>query len=95
MARLNRGEPYAQVAGIPGVAWQQGGRLFNPAGVEVDENGDVLEGAREEPEPIEASDDDVPLEDKHWKHLKALVEMYGGTWTNRAEAIAYLKGHQH
>lgn len=28
----------------------------------------------------------------HWRQLKALVEQYGGTWTNRDDALAFLSG---
>lgn len=28
----------------------------------------------------------------HWRELKALVESYGGTWTNKKEALTFLEG---
>jgi hypothetical protein len=30
----------------------------------------------------------------HWRHLKALVEQFGGTWTNREAALAFLEGRE-
>lgn len=37
---------------------------------------------------------DVPIEpgQMHWQHLKKVVEQYGGVWTNRAAALAFLAG---
>lgn len=32
------------------------------------------------------------LDTMHWRHLKALVEVYGGTWENKEKAMAFLKG---
>lgn len=32
------------------------------------------------------------LDNMHWKHLKSLVEVYGGTWENKEQAISFLKG---
>lgn len=32
------------------------------------------------------------LGNMHWRHLKALVEVYGETWENKEKAIAFLKG---
>lgn len=32
------------------------------------------------------------LENMHWRHLKALVEVYGESWENKEKAIAFLKG---
>ncbi len=32
------------------------------------------------------------LDSMHWRHLKALVEVYGETWENKEKAIAFLKG---
>ena len=28
----------------------------------------------------------------HWRQLKALVEQYGGVWTDRADALKFLSG---
>lgn len=47
----------------------------------------------ESADPIEANLGGArELETMHWKHLKALVEVYGGTWENKDKAIAFLKG---
>lgn len=35
--------------------------------------------------------DNVPLEDVHWQTLKKMVEEKGGTWTNKADGIAFLR----
>lgn len=32
------------------------------------------------------------LDDMHWRHLKALVEVYGEVWENKEKAIAFLRG---
>lgn len=34
------------------------------------------------------------LDSMHWRHLKSLVEIYGGIWTNKEQAIAFLKGKE-
>lgn len=32
------------------------------------------------------------LANMHWRHLKALIEVYGESWENKEKAIAFLKG---
>lgn len=32
------------------------------------------------------------IEDMHWKQLKALVESYGGAYTDRMSAISFMRG---
>lgn len=36
--------------------------------------------------------DNVPLEDLHWNTLRKMVEDKGGKWTNKEDAIAFLRG---
>lgn len=36
--------------------------------------------------------DNVPLESVHWNTLRKMVEEKGGKWTNKEEAIAFLRG---
>lgn len=42
--------------------------------------------AEEKKEPAES------LETMHYTHLKTMVESFGGKWTNKADAIAFLRG---
>lgn len=47
----------------------------------------------DEEEEIDASrDKEIPLMEMHWRRLKAMVEQFGGTWTNREEALKFLSG---
>lgn len=95
---LDRTQPYGEVGGIPGVKFEQGGRFFNPGGVEVtygEEDADGLRAITQLPSTVEDSEafatgDD--LDTMHWRHLKAMVESFGGTWTNKEDALAFLKG---
>lgn len=99
--RLDRTRPYDEVFGPGGVALHQDGRLFNMAGFSLDEPipknaAELLEeeaaAVTEEPSEGDAAHG-VPgsLNDQHWRTLKALVEAYGGTWTNKADAIRFLE----
>jgi len=54
---------------------------------ECDEKGkQIVEGAGE------SGDDGDSLDDMHWQQLKAMVEEAGGEYTNKKEAIAFLRG---
>lgn len=52
-----------------------------------------IEQSSESPESIKTEEPQGrDLENMHWRHLKALVEVYGETWENKEKAIAFLKG---
>ena len=82
---LNRSAPYGQVYGMAGVSFEQNGRLFDFGGFPVDGNGNRVEAVQEAaPSP--------GIEGMHWKQLKVMVEQYGGEFTTREAAIAFLRG---
>lgn len=52
-----------------------------------------IEQKSESSDPIIAhAENGKNLHNMHWKHLKALVEIYGGIWENKERAIAFLEG---
>lgn len=68
----------------------EGGKM--PVGrVKIDATDDLMPPL--ENMPVDTLQPQDP-ETMHWRHLKVLVEQYGGTWTNRADAIAFLKKDQ-
>ncbi len=91
-ATLDRSQPYGEVIGLLGVRYEQGGHYFNPRGAEVGQNGHPLETSS--PISVHGSPEAKSngLEGKHWRELKALVETFGGEWSNKAGAIAFLRG---
>lgn len=105
---LDRSQPHQQVFGLPGVAWSQGGRSFDPSGHPVtyhressgqlDEAGTqidrlVVERIADEP-VIAAQPSGDELESYHWKHLSVMLGQYGETYTTKEAAIAFLRGRR-
>lgn len=86
--RLDQSLPYAEVHGGSCVLYEQNGRMFLPSGREVGAPDDASDDVETEA-PAGASD----YQAMHWKHLKAAVEAYGGVWTNKEAAIAFLRGN--
>ena len=86
--RLDEARPFGEVIGKPGIHFEQDGLLFNSNRLAVDGEGHVLDLPETE-KPANAPKD---YDAMHWKHLKPLVEMYGGTWTNKEDAVAFLRG---
>lgn len=104
---LDKSKPFATVYGQPGVSYEQNGVLFNAGGNAVEESTlipceeapEVVPEDKNEPLVLTSVVDDKPRPDealslgqKHWKHLKVMVEAYGGEWTTRADAVEFLKG---
>ena len=105
MARFDPTEPYTEVHGLPGVAFTQADRLFNPGGVEVtihrwkDTDGEdhvtpieVAESLKEPPPPKRVANEVIAVRDLHHHTLAAMLRTYGETYINREQAIAYLEG---
>jgi hypothetical protein len=102
---LDTSRPYAEVHGLPGAKYEQDGTMFNGEGKPVNEK-DVKPYVDEPPPPKDdaplpyctleeqTSTEARPanMDGMSNSHLKALVETFGGTWTNRHDAMAYLKG---
>ena len=94
---LDFSAPYAEVHGYPVARYEQNGRLYSGSGhhivVEENDSGDFTVFYKENPEqvakPSVATGD---LDSMHWKEVQALVEAFGGTWTNRNAGIAFLRG---
>lgn len=97
--KLDWDAPYGEVHGLPGARYEQNGMLFNAHGdpavilpddpPEHDANDDGSEVKPAEVQDSPSGDDPMTMP---FKHLKALVESYGGTCKSRADAIAFLKG---
>jgi hypothetical protein len=81
---LDRSEPYGQVFGISGVAFEQNGRHFRIDGTPIGDH-------PPEPEKPAASDADE-LDGRSSKVLQTMVEQYGGKWRNREHALEFLRG---
>ncbi len=104
--RFDPNEPFGEVFGIPGVKYTQHNRLYGLNGHEVrvvDEPPDAESGeVRRHAEAIDLDDGEVlvkpeatssnDFESMHWTALKAMVESYGGEWSNKADAIKFLRG---
>lgn len=104
MRLLDFSRPYSEVYGLPGAVYEQDGFNFKSDGTEFKEQHEEEENiiitedvvpsvtcVEVHSEPvIESSDRN--LEDMHWRHLKALVESFGGEWTNKQQALDFMKG---
>lgn len=96
-------KPFQEVHGLPGAKYEQGGVFFDGNG---QPSASLQPYEDETPPPDDSSP--LPyctIEEQTSKdaapvklhamtngYLKAMVETYGGTFTNRQDAIAYLKG---
>lgn len=109
MATLNQLRPYGQVYGRGGVAFEQDGKFFNALGEEIhlgfisppeeapapESDPNVVPKMYEaESPPADKVHEERSIEGMHWRHLKVLVESCGGKWTNRQDALVFLKGIQ-
>lgn len=103
---LDKSRPYAEVYGLSGVAYEQDGLTFNRSGklsLPISHTEEVIPKedkslppsyfTEEQPSPPQQDEisGGTSIETMHWKHLKTLVESYGGEWNNRQEAIVFLK----
>lgn len=105
---LDRTRSYGQVYGLTGVQFEQDGISFNAVGIEVDPsafpriNDEPEKPPERDDTPIHPAivitddkpprDESTDLSQKHWKHLKVMVEAYGGEWTSKEDAINFLRG---
>lgn len=99
--RLDHSQPYVEILGIPGVAFEQDGRRFSAGGSEVlvqfdrsggDEVITVLEVPDNDNSPLPAAPaDGNGFRHLHWRHLKALVETYDHPWVDKEDAVAFLE----
>lgn len=87
--KLQKGRPYGYVMNLPGVVWEQDNLYFNAAGRHVDETGNLIEieVALPVPEVVSASAQYDRMSDAA---LRAMVGQYGGEWTGKDDAIAFL-----
>lgn len=106
--KLDTGRPYGHVYGLIGVQYEQDGINFNAGGDEVmpaqiehiddertppsprDDTPIFPATVMDSPPPVE--EPNAALEGRHWKHLKVMVETYGGEWTTKEDAINFLRG---
>lgn len=102
---LDFSKPYGEVHGMPGAAYEQNGIYYKTDGSPAIHAQEYIEEVviqddtipppvcviEQGTEPVEATDD-KSMDAMHWKHLKALVESYGGEWTTRQAALEFMKG---
>lgn len=98
---INWSKPYVEVCGLPGAVYEQDGLMFKSDGSPALDTQPIVEEILSQVEEIipinplaETKDPEVKSQnpkDLHWKHLKVLVESYGGTWTNKENALEFLK----
>lgn len=103
---LDRSKPYAEVHGLPGVVFEQDSQYYDMVGNiatpknQIEEVEPVDDGlplpynylTEQSTLPVEPQQKGDTLEDMHWRHLKALVESYGGEWNNKEKALEFLRG---
>jgi len=94
---------FGEVHGIVGVRYEQGGHLFAHNGAEVrivTVDGDEVAEVIGEPLSVPVSEliavperkPEGGLNDRHWREIKALVEINGGAWTNKQDGVKFLEG---
>lgn len=100
--RLDFSQPYGELSGPPGAAFEQNGRYFRRDGREVaiikavNDDGEEItvaqlidgDGAVEYAPPADE------LDSMHWKHLKALLESFGVEYENKEQALAFLRANR-
>lgn len=84
--KLDRSRPYGTVYGGAGVAYEQDGLQFNSLGDLV---GELPVADQPEHKAPSASS----LARMSAGQLKIMVESFGGEYSNRKQAISFLKGH--
>lgn len=99
MRRLDRSRDFGTVTGsdTAGVCYEQDGIEFNAMGIAVGDPippSDVDIAEAEEADAAAQETPADPYDGMHWKQLKALVEQFGGEWSNVSDAKAYLRGQR-
>lgn len=102
---LDFSKPYAEVHGLLGAAFEQGGLYFKNDGSsvfhfqeyieeEIIEDNSILPpiACYEQATPPSIQSHDDSIEGMPSKHLKALVESFGGEWTSKKAALEFMKG---
>ena len=90
-------ELHAEVIGIPGVKWEQAGRYYTAHGVFVMSDDAGASAPVSSPAAVPAVAKPLAPETGDFARmsndqLRAQLAIYGGTWTNRADAIKTLNG---
>lgn len=102
---LDFSKPYGEVHGLPGAFYEQSGAYYKADGApaihiqEYIEELPVIDDSVPPPvccyeqptAPAEVAHDDS-INGMPNKHLKALIESYGGEWTGRKAALEFMKG---
>ncbi len=95
---LDLDRPYDEVIGIPGVKFMQGPNYFAVDGHPMlIEQGNARRATAEEmPPPLQwaaqpTSEPTVNYDAMSTPELKAALAVYGETWANRTDAIAFLR----
>lgn len=83
--KLDKSRPYGTVFGHADHRYVQDGKKFDSRGEEI-----LPEVPFSPDEPVILPDDE-DLSRLHWRLLKSRVEAAGGTWTNKADAVAFLE----
>lgn len=97
-SKLDKSRPYGVIRGQHPATYIQGGKYFLGNGTEY------VSGKKPETKPVEPAKEPEPtaqaaapaedgedLESLHWSQLRKMVEDAGGTWSNKTDAIAFLK----
>lgn len=107
MTQFDPKQPFSEIWGKPGLAFQQNGNNFNARGdlvtdfaalepiVEIkipDDLTVVPKCYTQEDKKEEIRADNI--ENLHWTKLKAMLAIYGEEYTGREHAISYLKGQK-
>lgn len=107
MIQFDSKQPYAEIWGQPGLAFQQNGNNFNARGELVTDFSALksFPEANKDPTP---DDGTVPkcyiseekkeeakiqnMDTLHWSKLRAMLSIYGEEYKGREQAISFLKG---
>lgn len=98
--------PYAEVHGLPGAVFEQNGSYFKRDGSIATSVSEYIEEVvaeddsipppiacyEQQTSPAAKSSHDDSISGMPDKHLKVLIESFGGEWVNRKKALEFMKG---
>lgn len=103
--RLDFSKSYGEVHGLPGAVYEQNGAYFKADGNPATDTKEFVDGIIIEddsiPPPVCLIEQLTPpaeqesgktMEEMPNKHLRVLIESFGGEWTGRKAALEFMKG---